>query len=60
VPKQQPPDDTGSQEFYVIDENGKKSDAALHAHILTPVDGTIDQEVLAKIREKAKAKKPSK
>jgi hypothetical protein len=52
--------DGGGQEFFYIDENGKKSDASLHARILTPVDGTIDQEVLAKIREKAKAKKPSK
>jgi hypothetical protein len=47
----------GGQEFYYIDENGKKCDAELHARILTPVDGTIDKEKLAKIREAAQRKK---
>lgn len=51
------PPDGGGTEFFYIDENGKKCDAALHTRILRPVEGTIDETVLAKIREKAKAKK---
>ena len=54
---QQP--DTKGQEFYYLDEKGKKCDAELHAHILRPVEGIIDEKILAKIRER-KQKKPKK
>lgn len=44
-----------SNEFFYIDADGKKQDAALHATIIGPVDNPIDEKIMAPIRARHRA-----
>src|SRR4051812_32428585 len=49
------PDLPTAAEFFYLDADGTKQDAALHAGILNPVDFPIDEKIMAPIRARNRA-----
>ena len=45
-----------AEEFFYLDEDGKKHDADLHNPILGPVDNPVDEKIMKPIRDKYRAK----
>ena len=45
-----------AEEFFYLDDDGKKCDADLHNAILGPVDHPIDEKIMGPIRERNRAK----
>ena len=45
-----------AEEFFYLDDDGRKQDADLHNAIINPVDFAIDESIMAPIRERNRAK----
>jgi hypothetical protein len=45
-----------AEEFFYLDDDGKKQDADLHNAILGPVDHPVDEKIMAPIRARNRAK----